>query len=89
MLQKYVLNKNFIKYNASIYTFSLQYGKGNPIDMFLGNEDITFVRKSYPLVISFYKKQKTLYILLFIPNKANKDLEGNLLEGIMNDNSNQ
>jgi len=39
------------------------------------------------LMISFYKMHKSLYVLIFIPNKNDMNLEGDLLGKIMNDNT--
>jgi hypothetical protein len=86
-IQKNVYNKNFVSYYLPVSTFSLRYGENAPTDIFFGGKETLIGRQQYPLMISFYKKQKSLYVLIFIPNKNKMDLEGDLIGKIMNDNS--
>ena len=87
-IQKNVFNKNFVSYYLPVSTFSLRYGENAPTDIFFGGKETLFGgRDTYPLMISFYKKKKYLYILILIPNENEMNLEGDLLGKIMNDNS--
>lgn len=85
---KRVFNKNFVSYYLPISTFSIRYGEKEPVDIFLGGKEIAFgIRIKYPLMVSFYKTQKSLYVMILIPNKNEMNLDGDLLRNIMDDNS--
>jgi len=87
-IQKNVFNKNFVSYYLPVSTFSLRYDEDAPTDIFFGGKETLFGgRDTYPLMVSFYKKKKYLYILILIPNKNEMNLEGGLLGKIMNDNA--
>ncbi len=87
-LKKNVYNKNFVSYYLPVSTLSLRYGEDAPTDIFFGGkEGLLAIRNKYPLMISFYKKQKSLYVMILIPNKDNVNLEPNLFEKLMNDNA--
>ena len=65
-IQKNVFNKNFVSYYLPVSTFSLRYGENAPTDIFFGGKETLFGgRDTYPLMVSFYKKKKYLYILNF------------------------
>jgi len=87
-IQRNVFNKNFVSYYLPVCNFSLRYGENFPTDIFFGGKEVLFGRRNmYPLMISFYKMHKSLYVLIFIPNKNDMNLEGDLLGKIMNDNT--
>jgi len=87
-LQKNIFNKNFVSYYLPVSTFSLRYGEDAPTDIFFGGKEALFaLRIKYPLMISFYKKQKSLYVMMLIPKENKMNLDGALFGKIMNDNS--
>jgi hypothetical protein len=85
--KKYIYNKNFVSYYLPVSTFSLRYGEDAPTDIFFGGKETLLGRGTYPLMISFYKIHKSLYVLILIPDKNEMNLEGDLFGKIMNDNS--
>ncbi len=88
-IQRNVFNKNFVSYYLPVSTFSIRYGENSPTDIFFGGkETLSGGRNTYPLMISFYKIKKTLYVMILIPTKNEMNLEGDLFGKIMNDNSN-
>jgi len=87
-ITKNVYNKNFVSYYLPVSTFSLRYGEDTPTDIFFGGKETLFGgRDTYPLMISFYKLHKTLFVMVIIPNENEMNLEGDLFGKIMNDNS--
>jgi len=88
LLQRNVYNKNFVSYYLPVNSFSLRYGENEPIDIFFGGKETLLGRETYPLMISFYKTHKSLFVLLLIPDKDEMNLDGALFGKIMNDNSN-
>lgn len=87
-MQTDIYNKNFISYYLLIKDLSIRYGEDVPVDIFFGGkETLLAIRKKYPLMISFYKIHKSLYILFLIPNENELNKERNLFAKIMNDNS--
>ena len=87
LIQRNVYNKNFVSYYLPVSTFSLKYGEDAPTDIFFGGNETLLGRGTYPLMISFYKIHKSLYVLILIPDKNEMNLEGDLFGKIMNDNS--
>jgi hypothetical protein len=88
-IKKIIYNKNFVSYYLPVSTFSLRYGEDAPTDIFFGGkETLTGGRNTYPLMISFYKIHKFLYVLILIPDINELNLEDDLFGKIMNDNSN-
>lgn len=87
LLQRNVYNKNFVSYYLPVNSFSLRYGEKEPIDIFFGGNETLLGRETYPLMISFYKIHKSLYVLILISDKNEINLEGDLFGKIMNDNS--
>jgi hypothetical protein len=88
LIHKNVFNKNFVSYYLPVSTFSLRYDENAPTDIFFGGKETLFGgRDTYPLMISFYKKKNSLYVLILIPNKNEMNLKGDLLGKIMNDNT--
>jgi len=87
-IQTDIYNKNFISYYLLTKDLSIRYGEDAPVDIFFGGKE-TFlsIRKKYPLMISFYKIHKSLYILFLIPKEDELNKERNLFKKIMNDNS--
>lgn len=84
-IQRNVYSKNFISYYLPVNTFSLRYGEEAPIDIFFGGKEISAnTRAAYPLMLSFYKVQKSLYILILIPTYPVMNLEGDLFGKIVN-----
>ena len=87
-IKKNVYNKNFVSYYLPVSTFSLRYGEDEPTDIFFGGKETLSVgRNTYPLMISFYKIHKSLYVLILIPDKKEMNLDGDFFGKIMNDNS--
>ena len=86
-MQRNVYSKNFISYYLPVNSFSLRYSEKEPIDIFFGGNETLIGRETYPLMISFYKIHKSLYVLLLIPDNTEMNLDGALLGKIMNDNS--
>lgn len=87
-IHKNVFNKNFVSYYLPVSTFSLRYDENAPTDIFFGGKETLFGRRNtYPLMISFYKKKNSLYVLILIPNKNEMNLKGDVLGKIMNDNT--
>jgi len=87
-LHRKVYNKNFVSYYLPVSTFSLRYGEDAPTDIFFGGKEALFGgRNTYPLMISFYKIHKSLYVLILVPDKNDMNLEDDLFGKIMNDNS--
>jgi len=79
--------RNFISYYLPVNTFSLRYGEEAPIDIFFGGKEIAAnTRVDYPLMLSFYKVHKALYVLILIPTHPVMTLEADLFGKIMNDN---
>jgi hypothetical protein len=87
-LQKKIINKNFISYCLTAKTVSLRYSEDAPIDIFFGGrEGLLAIRNKHPMMISFYKKQKSIYIMILIPNTDDVNLDPDLFEKLMNDNA--
>ena len=86
-IQRNVYNKNFVSYYLPVSSFSLRYGEDAPTDIFFGGKEIIFGgRKEYPLMLSFYKIHKSLYVIVLIPNINKMNLKGDLLGKIINYN---
>jgi len=87
-LQKKIQNENFISYYLPATTVSLKYGEDKVTDIFFGGkEGFLGIRKMYPFIISFYKIQKSIYLMILIPNKDDANLDPDFFEKIMNDNT--
>lgn len=87
-IHRNVYNQNFTSYYLPVKTFSLRYGEEAPIDIFFGGKEICAnTRVAYPLMFSFYKVQKSLYVLILIPTDPVMNLEGDLLKKMMNEKS--
>ena len=84
-IKKKVYNKNFIGYYLPVSTFSLRYGEEAPNDVFFGGKE-TFLgmRETYPVMISFYKRHKSLFVIILVPTENNMNLDENLVGKIMN-----
>ena len=84
-IKKKAYNKNFIGYYLPVSTFSLRYGEEAPNDVFFGGKE-TFLgkRETYPVMIYFYKRHKSLFVIIRVPNENNMNLDENLLGKIMN-----
>jgi hypothetical protein len=89
-LKRFCYNKNFISYYLPVSSFSLRYGTDAPTDIYFGTptEIFGFFRREYPLMFAFYKRHKSLYVVLVISDKGTMHLDADFLETIMNDNSN-
>lgn len=85
-LQKKIFNRNFCSFYLSASSLSIRYGADAPTDIFFGGKEHLLGRNSYPVMVSFYKKQKSLYILFLIPKSNQTNLNVNLIGDIMNDN---
>jgi hypothetical protein len=84
-LKKVVHNEDFISYSVPLTTMSLQYeSKNNPIDVFVfANGSNLLFRKKIPFVVSFYKKEKSIYLLLMTPIEKETKMNSNFLEEII------
>lgn len=83
--QRNVYNANFISYYLPVSSFSVRYCEEAPIDIFFGGfESINNTRVAYPLMFSFYKIQKSLYVFILIPQRAFINIESDLFEKIIN-----
>lgn len=84
-LKKIVHNEYFISYSLPLTTFSLQYeNKNNPIDVFVfANGSNLLFRKKVPFVVSFYKKEKSVYFLLMTPIDNETKMNQNVFEEII------
>jgi len=86
-LQKTVFSKNFVAFYSPVSTFSLRYGEEYPVDIYFGADESFFGTKStYPLIISFYRKGKSLYEILIIPEENNIIFDVHLLKEILKEN---
>lgn len=85
-LKKVVFNKDFISYCLPLHTFSLQYDdKNNPIDIFIATDTPSIIsKKGVPFIISFYKKEKSIYLFLITPIEKNTELGENILSELVN-----
>ncbi len=85
-LKKVVHNEDFVSYSVPLTTMSLQYeSKNNPIDVFVfANGSNLLFRKKIPFVVSFYKKEKSIYLLLMTPIEKETKMNASVLEGIIN-----
>lgn len=84
LLQKKVYTKNFISYYLPVSTFSVRYAKKSPVDIFFGGNQTIYGSETYPLMISFYKRLRKLYILILIPDKNEMNLDGGIFGKIIN-----
>lgn len=84
-LKKVVHNEDFISYCIPLTTMSLQYeSKNNPIDVFVfANGSNLLFRKKIPFVVSFCKKEKSIYLLLMTPIKKETKMNPNVFEEII------
>jgi hypothetical protein len=84
-LKKIVHNKDFISYSMPLTTLSLQYeNKNNPTDVFVeASGSNLFVKKKVPFVVSFFKKEKSIYLLLMTPIEKETKMSHNILEEII------
>lgn len=80
-LKKVVYNENFVSYCLPLYTFSLQYEtKNNPIDVYIGARKSDILnKKGGPFIISFYKKEKHIYLILLTPINEETKLDEKIL----------
>lgn len=85
-LKRVVYNKDFISYCLPLYTFSLQYeDKSNPIDIFVGTDTPRMITKQgVPFIVSFYKKEKSIYLFLLTPIDKDTELDENILKEFIN-----
>lgn len=85
-LKRVVYNKDFISYYLPLYTFSLQYeDKSNPIDIFVGTDTPRIITKQgVPFIVTFYKKEKSIYLLLITPIEKGTVLDENILSEFIN-----
>lgn len=88
-LKRIAYSRDFISYSLPLYTFSLQYeSKNNPIDVHVGVQSSRIhSKKGVPFIVSFYKKEKSIYLILMTPiNEETKMNESVLGEFINYDN---
>lgn len=81
-LKRIVYNKNFISYSLPLYSFSLQYENiKNPVDIFVGAKSSRiFDKKGVPFIVSFYKKEKSIYLILMTPINEETKMSENILD---------
>lgn len=84
-LKKIVHTKNFISYSLPLTTMSLQYENiNNPTDVFVEASGSNFLfKKKVPFIVSFYKKEKSIYLLLLTPIEKETKMNSNFLEKII------
>lgn len=84
-LKKIVHTKDFISYSLPLTTMSLQYENiNNPTDVFVeaSGSNLLF-KKKVPFVVSFYKKEKSIYLLLMTPIEKETKMNQNIFEEII------
>ena len=80
-LKRIAYSRDFISYSLPLYTFSLQYeSKNNPIDVYVGVQSSRIhSKKGVPFIISFYKKEKSIYLILMTPINEETKMNENIL----------
>lgn len=83
-IKRICYNKDFISYYLPVSSFSLRYGKDAPTDIYFGTPSSIFGRSEYPLMIAFYKRYKSFYVVLVISDEDRMQLDADFLGKIMN-----
>jgi len=87
LMKRICFNKNFISYYLPVSSFSLRYSEHSPTDIYFGTLKSIFGRGEYPLMLSFYKRRQSFYVILVIPKKNDMNLDADFLGKKLNDNN--
>lgn len=85
-MRRKVYTKDLVSYYLPLNSFSLRYeDEDNPVDI-LVKEDVyrIFIREGIPFVVSFYKKQKSLYVFLISPIDKNTPINEKIISELVN-----